>query len=103
MKKTLTNGAHEAFGELRKHNIRMNPDKCTFDIHSRKFLGFMISKRGIEVNQDKCKVKRETESPKSVKEVQKLAGRIEALSRFFLLTLASAQLLSSSVLEGLQL
>nr|KYP66534.1 Transposon Ty3-I Gag-Pol polyprotein [Cajanus cajan] len=38
------------FGELRKHNMRLNPEKCTFGVKEGKFLGFMLSKRGIEAN-----------------------------------------------------
>ncbi|XP_057436319.1 uncharacterized protein LOC130728766 [Lotus japonicus] len=72
----------EAFGELRKHNMRLNPEKCSFGIQSGKFLGFMITRRGIEVNPDKCKAILEMQSPTSVKDVQKLTGRIGALSRF---------------------
>ncbi|XP_057452759.1 uncharacterized protein LOC130744604 [Lotus japonicus] len=72
----------EAFGELRKHNMRLNPEKCSFGIQSGKFLGFMITRRGIEVNPDKCKAILEMQSPTSVKDVQKLTGRIAALSRF---------------------
>ncbi|XP_057444763.1 uncharacterized protein LOC130737008 [Lotus japonicus] len=72
----------EAFGEIRKHNMRLNPEKCSFGIQSGKFLGFMITRKGIEVNPDKCKAILEMQSPTSVKEVQKLTGRIAALSRF---------------------
>ncbi|XP_057443271.1 uncharacterized protein LOC130735212 [Lotus japonicus] len=72
----------EAFGEIRKHNMRLNPEKCSFGIQSGKFLGFMITRRGIEVNPDKCKAILDMQSPTSVKEVQKLTGRIAALSRF---------------------
>ncbi|XP_057443228.1 uncharacterized protein LOC130735146 [Lotus japonicus] len=72
----------EAFGELRKHDMRLNPEKCSFGIQSGKFLGFMITRRGIEANPDKCKAILEMQSPTSVKDVQKLTGRIAALSRF---------------------
>nr|KYP44061.1 Retrovirus-related Pol polyprotein from transposon 17.6 [Cajanus cajan] len=46
----------EIFGELRKHNMRLNPEKCTFGVKGGKFLGFMLSARGIEANRDKCQV-----------------------------------------------
>ncbi|XP_057444235.1 uncharacterized protein LOC130736417 [Lotus japonicus] len=72
----------EAFGRLRKHNMRLNPEKCSFGIQGRKFFGFMITSRGIEINPDKCKTVQEMKSPSSVKEVQRLTGRIAALSRF---------------------
>ena len=40
----------EAFGEIRKHNMRLNPEKCSFGVQGGKFLGFMITSRGIEIN-----------------------------------------------------
>ena len=49
---------------------------------SRKFLGFIVNHRGIEVNPDKIKVVLDMPSPSGIKEVQRLTGRIAALSRF---------------------
>ncbi|XP_057428801.1 uncharacterized protein LOC130722168 [Lotus japonicus] len=72
----------EALGEIRKHNMRLNPEKCSFGVQGGKFLGFMITSRGIEINPDKCKAIQQMKSPSNVKEVQRLTGRIAALSRF---------------------
>jgi hypothetical protein len=47
-----------------------------------KFMGFMLTSRGIEANPDKCRTILEMESPRSVKDVQQLTGRIVALSQF---------------------
>ena len=47
-----------------------------------KFLGFMVSQRGIEVNLEKVWTIMELEPPKTVKEVQSLNGKITALNRF---------------------
>nr|KYP67002.1 Transposon Ty3-I Gag-Pol polyprotein [Cajanus cajan] len=44
----------EIFDELCKHNMRLNPEKCTFGVKGGKFLGFMLSEMGIEANRDKC-------------------------------------------------
>ncbi|XP_072054170.1 uncharacterized protein [Arachis hypogaea] len=57
-------------------------DKCAFGVQGGKFLGFMLTSRGIEANPEKCKAVLNMTSPKTVKEVQQLAGRIAALSRF---------------------
>ncbi|XP_057418449.1 uncharacterized protein LOC130712644 [Lotus japonicus] len=62
--------------------MRLNPEKCSFGIQGGKFLGFMITSRGIEINPDKCKAIQEMKSPSSVKEVQRLTGWIATLSRF---------------------
>nr|KYP68690.1 Retrovirus-related Pol polyprotein from transposon 412 family [Cajanus cajan] len=70
------------FGELRKHNMRLNPEKCTFGVKGGKFLGFMLSARGIEANRDKCQVVLDMRSPSNLKELQRLSGRLVALSRF---------------------
>ena len=43
----------ETFDTLKLYNMKLNPSKCAFGILSRKFLGFMVSHRGIEVNPNK--------------------------------------------------
>ncbi|GKV15219.1 hypothetical protein SLEP1_g26021 [Rubroshorea leprosula] len=72
----------ETFNNLRKNKMRLNPAKCIFGVESEKFLGFMVSRRGIEVNPKKTKAVAEMEPPKSVKDVQRLMGRVAALHRF---------------------
>ena len=57
--------------------MKLNPTKCVFSISSRKFFGFMISQRGIDANPDKIKAIMEIKSPKTVKEVQSLTGKVE--------------------------
>ncbi|GKV49566.1 hypothetical protein SLEP1_g56308 [Rubroshorea leprosula] len=63
----------ETFNNLRKNKMRLNPAKCIFDVESRKFMGFMVSQRGIEVNPEKIRAIAEMESPKSVKDIQRSA------------------------------
>ena len=43
----------ETFDTLRQYNMKLNPSKCAFGVASRKFLGFMVSQRGIEANPNK--------------------------------------------------
>ena len=62
--------------------MKLNPSKCAFGVSSGKFLGFMVSQRGIEANPKKVKAILEMSSPRTVKEVQSLTGRIAALNRF---------------------
>lgn len=38
------------FKILRQHKLRLNANKCTFDVDAGKFLWYMISNRGIKVN-----------------------------------------------------
>ena len=72
----------ETFDTLRSYNIKLNPNKCAFGVITRKFLGFLVSQRGIRVNPNKVKAIMEWTSLKNVKEVQRLNGKIAALSRF---------------------
>ena len=43
----------ETFDTLRSYNMKLNPSKCVFGVMVGKFLGFMVSQRGIEVNPEK--------------------------------------------------
>jgi hypothetical protein len=72
----------EILASVRKYNMRLNPAKCSFGVQAGKFLGFMLTSRGIEANPEKCQAIIEMRSPTSAKEVQQLTGRIAALSRF---------------------
>ena len=72
----------KTFATLKKYQMRLNPSKCVFGVASGKFLGFMVSQRGIEANPEKVQAIINMESPRTVKEVQKLIGRIAALNRF---------------------
>ena len=40
----------EVFSMLREYRLRLNASKCSFGVSSGKFLGYMITHRGIEVN-----------------------------------------------------
>ena len=72
----------EAFQILRKYNMKLNPAKCAFGVSAGKFLGFIVNHRGIEANPDKIKAVLDMPPPSGIKEVQRLTGRIVALSRF---------------------
>ena len=72
----------ETFANLRKANLSLNPEKCVFGVHKGKVLGCLVSTKGIEANLEKIKALKETEEPQSIRELQKLSGRIAALSRF---------------------
>lgn len=72
----------ETFRTLRRYGMKLNPGKCAFGVRSGKFLGYMVTERGIEVNPDQVKAVHDMRSPRNIKEVQTLTGRIAALSRF---------------------
>ncbi|XP_024046702.1 uncharacterized protein LOC112101040 [Citrus clementina] len=72
----------ETFELLRKYKMKLNPEKCAFGVESGKFLGFMVSHRGIEANPEKIQAIVQMTSPRNLKEMQSLTGRLAALSRF---------------------
>ena len=43
------------FEILRKYKLRLNDSKCSFGVGSGKFLGYMVTHRGIEVNPNQIK------------------------------------------------
>ena len=70
------------FDILRRHKFRLNASKCSFGVGSGKFLGYMVTHRGIEVNPDQIKAINDLRPPQNPKEVQKLTGMTAALNRF---------------------
>jgi len=72
----------ELFTIIAKYKLKLNPEKCVFGVEAGKFLGFLLTERGIEANPEKCAVIIAMRIPISVKEVQQLTGRMVALSRF---------------------
>ena len=70
------------FEILRKHKLRLNASKCSFGVGSGKFLGYMVTHQGIEVNSDKIRVINNLQPPRNPKEVQKLTGMTAALNWF---------------------
>ncbi|XP_028208435.1 uncharacterized protein LOC114391656 [Glycine soja] len=70
------------FQRLRKYQLRLNPNKCTFGVRSGKLLGFIVSQKGIEVDPDKVKAIREMPVPQTEKQVRGFLGRLNYISRF---------------------
>src|ERR1044072_1795408 len=72
----------QSFETMRKHGLKMNPLKCAFFVQAGDFLGFVVHKKGIEINQNKTKAIMKTKAPTSKKELQSLLGKINFLRRF---------------------
>ena len=77
------------FEILREHKLRLNASKCSFRVGSEKFLGYMVTHRGIKVNLNRIKVNlnqikaiNDLQPLRNPKEVQKLTGMMVALNRF---------------------
>ena len=70
------------FEILRRHKLRLNASKCSFSVGSGKFLGYMVTHHGIEVNPDQIKAINNLQLPRNPKKVQMLTGMITTLNRF---------------------
>ena len=70
------------FQILRKYKLRLNASKYSFGVRSDKFLGYMVTHRGIEVIPDQIKAINNLRSPRNPKEVQKLTEMAAALNKF---------------------
>ena len=56
------------FEIIRKHKLCLNASKCSFGVGSSKFLGYMVTHRGIEVNPDQIKAINNLQPPQNPKE-----------------------------------
>ena len=79
---THLDNLQETFTTFRQYQMKLNPSKYAFGVASEKFLEFMVSQRGIEANPEKVQAIINMVSPRTVKEVQKLTGRIATLNKF---------------------
>ncbi|XP_028055939.1 uncharacterized protein LOC114260081 [Camellia sinensis] len=59
----------EVFDILKNHQLRLNASKCTFGVGTGKFLGYMVTHRGIEANSDQIKAIQDLEVPTKAKEL----------------------------------
>ena len=71
-----------SFERMRKHGLKMNPLKCAFGVRAGDFFGFVVHKKGIEINENKTKAILETKPPSAKKELQSLLGKLNLLRRF---------------------
>lgn len=62
--------------------MKLNPKKCIFGVRSSKFLGYMFSEGGIEANPENVQAILDMREPRTIKDIQKLVGRMAAMSRF---------------------
>ena len=70
------------FANLKRFNIKLNPEKCMFGVPKGKLLGYMVSEHGLEANRDKIAAINNMGPIRGIKGVQRLTGCLAALSRF---------------------
>jgi hypothetical protein len=63
----------ETFANFRQDGLKLNPKKCVFGVKKGKFLGCLVSTKGIEANPSKIKAILRMEQPNSKKGAQRLA------------------------------
>jgi len=72
----------ETFSVLREHKLCLNTSKCSFGVSSGKFLGYMITHQGVEVNPEHITAINSLHAPPNPKEVQRLPRMTVAFNRF---------------------
>ena len=71
------------FERLEKYKVRLNPKKCVFGVKSGKLLGYIVSRRGIEVDLAKLKAIMDMSPPTTLKQLQSFQGKLQSIRRFF--------------------
>ncbi|GKB68196.1 reverse transcriptase domain-containing protein [Tanacetum coccineum] len=71
----------ETFKTLRKINMKLNPKKCTFGVEEGMFLGYQVNTKGIKICPDKVDAVLSLQSPKCLKDVQKLNGNLASSAK----------------------
>jgi hypothetical protein len=79
---TLLDNLKEMFTNLRRFQMKLNPEKCVFGVPAGQLLGFLVSERGIEANPEKISAIERMEQPAKLKDIQKFTGCLASLSRF---------------------
>ena len=72
----------DIFQILRGHKLRLNASKCSFGVGSEKFLDYMVTHQGIEVNPDQVKAINNLQPPQNPKEIQRLTKMMAVLNQF---------------------
>jgi len=70
----------KTFNLLRHYEVKLNPEKYTFEVASGKFLGYLVIQRGIKTDPDQISVILNMRSPTCIKEVLMLNGHLAALN-----------------------
>jgi hypothetical protein len=70
----------ETFVNFRKDGLKLNLEKCVFGVKKGKFLGCLVSTKGIEANPSKIEAILRMELPRSRKGAQRLTGRLASLN-----------------------
>ncbi|XP_070045566.1 uncharacterized protein [Nicotiana tomentosiformis] len=70
------------FDRLRRYNLKLNPAKCAFGVPAEKLLGFIASRREIELDPSKIKATQDLTPLKNKKDVMSFLGCLNYISCF---------------------
>ncbi|GJR55336.1 reverse transcriptase domain-containing protein [Tanacetum coccineum] len=82
MEQEVIRDIEEIFKTLREINMKLKPKKCAFGIREGIFLGYQVNADGLRICPDKVEAVLNLPSPKCLKDVQKLNGKLASLNRF---------------------
>ena len=68
------------FERLRKFQLKLNLTKCTFGATFGKLLGFVVSKKEIEIDLDKVRALQDLPPPRTQKEVRSFMGKLNYIA-----------------------
>ena len=72
----------EVFERLKQSNLTLNIDKCEFYKSELRFMGHILSKEGIKIDDAKVRAIKESSEPKNAQEVRSFLGLVNYCARF---------------------
>jgi hypothetical protein len=72
----------ETFANFRQAGLKLNLEKCVFGVKKGKFIGCLVSTKGIEANPSNIEAILWMEPLSTKKGAQRLTGRLASLNRF---------------------
>ena len=72
----------KVFERCRTFKLRMNPLKCAFGVSTKKFLGFLVHSRGIDVDPAKATAIATMKPPVTIKELKSFLRKVSYIQRF---------------------
>ncbi|GJR41502.1 reverse transcriptase domain-containing protein [Tanacetum coccineum] len=81
-KQDIIRDVEQTFSTLRKINMKLNPKKCSFRMEEGKFLGYVVTSEVIRANLEKTKAVMDMSSPRTLKQMQFVSGKLAALNHF---------------------
>ena len=72
----------KSFDRMRSFKLKLNPLKCAFGVSAGNFLGYVVHKKGIQIDKNKAQAIIQSKPPSNKKELQRFLGQVNFLRRF---------------------